>query len=86
MSPAANDCCERVAFQELPQIGEFLQVFRGDRRHFEAARAFRDDQAFGRQPVEQFAQRADADAVAVFQPVELELLRRRQPAENDVGS
>ena len=48
------------------------------------ARAFGDDQAFGRQPVQQFAQRADADAVGILERFEPELLRRRQAAENDV--
>jgi hypothetical protein len=56
------------------------------RRHLEAASSLGQDQTLRGEAAQNLAQRADADAVALLEPVELELLSRPQPAKNDVGA
>jgi hypothetical protein len=75
---------QRVRFKQQPEIGEFPEIVGGHRRNLEPARAFGDHQSFGRQPVEQLAQRADADPVGILEGFEPKLLRRRESAKNDV--
>ena len=75
----------RMRFQEQPQLGELLQVLHRDRRDLEAAAAFRQHKAFRGEPIEDFAQCGDADAVVFLEAFKPELLPRAQPAEHDVG-
>ena len=75
---------EGMALQKLAQVRHLLEVLNRHRRHFEAARALGDDQALRGQPVEQLAQRADTDAIALLQRLELEPLRGLESPGDDV--
>jgi hypothetical protein len=61
------------------------QIVDRHRRHFEAAPALGQNQPLGCEAAQDLPQRADTDAVAFLEPVELELLARRQAPEHDIG-
>ena len=74
-----------MRFQQQAKLRELLQVLHRDRRDLEAAAAFRQHKAFRGEPIEDFAQRGDADAIVFLEAFKPELLPRAQPAEHDVG-
>ncbi len=75
-----------MLLQQQPKLRELPQVPGRDRRHLEAAPALGQHKALRRQPVEDFAQRGDADAVVLLEALQPELLSRPEPAEHDVGA
>ena len=75
-----------MTFEQQPQLGQFLQILGRNRRHLEAASSLGEHQTLRGEAAQDLAQRADADAVAFLEPVELELLTRPQPAKDDVGA
>src|SRR6266436_39810 len=76
----------RMRLKKESQLGQFFQVLDRYRRDFEAATAFRDDEAFCGQAAQDLAQRADADIVGFLQAVELQLLPRPKTAKDNVGA
>jgi hypothetical protein len=60
-----------VVFEQDAKPGEFAQVLDRDRRHFESALAFGHDEPFRRQPIEDLAQRADAEPVILLHRVQI---------------
>src|SRR4051794_17464590 len=75
-----------MRLKQQTQRRDFAQILRGDRRDLEATLPLSDDQPFGDEPAQQFAQCPDARVIVLAQPVKLELLARIQLAENDVGA
>lgn len=75
-----------MIFEQQPQRGYLPELVGGNRRNLESPLAFRDDEAFGRYPVQKFAQRADAGPVDLADFFELEFLAGQENAKNDVGS
>jgi len=59
-----------MALDQQAQVGELPEVRRRTGRNLEAALPLRDDEPLRRQPVQDLAQGADADAVDGFQPIE----------------
>ena len=74
----------RVAFEQPACLGDVDEVGERRRNDREAALAFGLDQPVGRKPRERFAQRVDADVVALAQGVELQLHARQQRAAENV--
>ena len=74
-----------VALEQEPHRRDILEAGRGHRRHREPALPFGEDEAFRGQAAQDLAQRADAGAIALRQPIETEPQSRRQAAEDDVG-
>ena len=75
----------RVRFQEQTKLGEIPQILGGDRRHLKATPPLRQYKTLCGEPVEDFAQRRDADAVILLEALKPQLLTRAEPAEHDVG-
>ena len=75
----------RVRFQQQAKLGEIPQVLGGDRRHLKAAPPLGQHETLRGEPVQDFAQRGDADAVILLEALKPELLTRAEPAEHDVG-
>src|SRR5260221_9036762 len=68
------------------QLREFAQILDRYRCDLEPALAFGNDNPFRRQPVEDLAQRRNAEPVILLHRVELQPSRRIQHAEDDVGA
>src|SRR6185436_2088018 len=83
---AREGSLHRMTFEQQPQRGQLLQIVYRYRRHLEAASALGQDQPLRRQAAQDLPQRADADAIAFLEPVEPELLARRQAPKNDVAA
>jgi hypothetical protein len=73
-----------VIFEQQAQRGDLPEIIGGNRSNLEAALAFGDDQAFGAHAVQQFAQRADAGAVALADLFQPKLLAGRKNTENNI--
>ena len=76
---------ERMALEQEPHPRDFPKTVRRHGLDLETALALGDDEPFRAKPVQDFAERAHADAVARTEGFELQLLSRGQPAENDVA-
>jgi hypothetical protein len=76
----------RVMLEQDAQLREFAQVLDRDRGDLETALAFGDDKAFRGQPVQDLAQRRDADAVVFLHRLQFQPPGGRQHAEDDVGA
>src|SRR4051794_34414876 len=72
-------------FEQDSQLRQFPKVLDRYRSDLEAALAFGNDKAFRSQPVQDLAQRADADAIIFLHRLQLEASGGRQDAEDDVG-
>jgi hypothetical protein len=75
----------RVALQQHAHGSQLLEIRGGYGRHLEATPTLGEDQPFRGQAVEDLAQRADARAVLLAQPLERQALPRLQTREHDVG-
>src|SRR4051812_41629304 len=75
-----------MRLKQQTQRRDLAQILRRDRRDLKTALPLSDDQPFGDEPAQQFAQRPDARAIVLAQAVELELLARVQLAKNNVGA
>ena len=83
---AMLDCRpERVALEQEPHPRHFPKTVRRHGLDLESALALGDDEPFRAKPVQDFPKRAHADAVARTEGLELQLLSRGEPAENDVA-
>jgi hypothetical protein len=77
---------QRMILQQQAKRGDLLEILRRNRCYFKAALSFGDDQAFRAHPVQQFAERADAGAIALADLLQPQLLAGRKNAEDDVGA
>src|SRR5690606_10199996 len=75
-----------VSLKEIAHRGNLAKIRRGDAGDLEATLALRSDQAFRKKAVENFTQGADAGAVERAQPLQPQLLPRRETTEDDVGA
>src|SRR4051812_50226106 len=75
-----------MAFEEEAHRRDLSEVAGRDRGDLEPPLPFGDDQRLGREPVEEFAQRADARAVCRADAVEQQLLPGIESAKDDVGA
>src|SRR5882724_11346465 len=75
----------RMLLQQQPKLRELPQIPGRDRRYLEAPPALSQHKTFRGEPVEDFAQRRDADAVVLLEALKPELLTGAEPAKHDVG-
>src|SRR5438445_5008737 len=75
-----------MLLQQQPKLRKLPQVPGRDRRYLEPPPALSQHKTLRGQPVEDFAQRRDADAVILLEAFQPELLPRAEPAEHDVGA
>src|SRR6478609_8188205 len=75
-----------MMFEQDSQLRELAKILDRYRRDLEAALTLGNHKAFRCQPVQDLAQRTDADAVILLHRIELEASGRSKDAEDDVGA
>src|SRR5437899_3020794 len=75
-----------MLLQQQPKLRKLPQVPGRDRRYLKPPPALSQHKTLRGQPIEDFAQRRDADAVVLLEAFQPELLPRPEPAEHDVGA